>query len=165
MIIKRHMYVILVIGFGMTTSMKSQKQKVMQTTISKEEQAVLGAVASMTKSFNNADIEGVMSSYQEGALVVFEPEMRVTNKKQLRELFLAAFAIKPQFEYPNGHEVFVNGNSATHIAPWIMKGTAPDGTAVTQSGLSVAHLQKQSNGKWLLIFDNPHGSYLMSKKP
>ncbi|WP_161992014.1 YybH family protein [Flagellimonas algicola] len=165
MINKRHMYVMLVIGFGMTTSMKSQKQKVMQTTISKEEQAVLGAIASMTKSFNNADIDGVMSSYQEGALVVFEPEMRVTDKKQLREMFLAAFAIKPQFEYPNGHEVFVNGKSATHIAPWIMKGTAPNGTPITQSGLSVAHLRKQPNGKWLLTFDNPHGSYLMSKKP
>ena len=155
----------LVICFGMTASMNAQKQNVMQTTISKDEQAVLNAVAHMTESFNSGDIEGVMSSYQADALVIFEPETRISDLKQLREMFLAAFAINPKFEYPKGHEVFVNGDSATHIAPWVMKGTAPDGTPVTQSGLSVANLRKQANGKWLLTFDNPHGNYLMSKKP
>ncbi|WP_181899542.1 YybH family protein [Flagellimonas nanhaiensis] len=134
-----------------------------KTVISTDQQDVLDAVESMTLAFNSKDIEGVMSSYRAGALVIFEPENPVTDHNQLREMFLGAFTISPKFEYPQGHEVFVNGDVATHIAPWVMTGTAPDGTEIKQSGLSVANLEKQFNGTWLLTFDNPHGSYLMSK--
>jgi ketosteroid isomerase-like protein len=149
---------------GMTTSINSQTPKIMQTTeISKDQQDVLNAVESMTKSFNGKDIEGVMSSYQSGALVIFEPESPVTDTEQLRDMFLGAFSIDPIFEYPKGHEVFVNGDTATHIAPWVMNGTAPDGTKIQQSGLSIANLKKQVDGKWLLTFDNPHGNFLMNK--
>lgn len=163
MIYKRCIYVAWVICLGMTTNMNSQTQKVMQTkTISKDQQDVLNAIESMIQSFNNKDIEGVMASYETGALVIFEPETRVTDFKILKEMFLGAFSINPKFEYPKGHEVFINGDTATHIAPWIMNGTAPDGTKIKQSGLSVANLKKQQNGKWLLIFDNPHGSFLMN---
>lgn len=164
MIYKRCMYVALVMCLGTTTSMNSQTQKVMQTTeISKDQQDVLNAIESMTQSFNGKDIEGVMSSYQSGALVIFEPESPVTDFKQLQEMFLGAFSINPKFEYPKGHEIFVNGDTATHIAPWVMTGIAPDGAKIQQSGLSVANLKKQKNGKWLLTFDNPHGSFLMNK--
>ena len=145
------------------TAIFSQKQTVMQTkTMTKDELAVLQTVETMTKAFNGKDIEVVMGSYQKDALVIFEPGMQVRNFKQLKEMFLAAFAINPKFEYPQGHEVFVNGENATHIAPWIMSGTAPDGTQIKQSGLSVANLRKQKDGKWLLTFDNPHSSYLMA---
>lgn len=143
----------------------SQKQKVMQAnTISKEEQEVLTAVETMTQAFNGKDIDGVMSSYQTDALVIFEPKTPIRYSDALREMFLAAFEINPKFEYPKGHEVFVNGNSATHIAPWIMTGKGPDGSIIEQRGLSIAHLKKQKNGKWLLTFDNPHGSFLMDQK-
>ncbi|MEM9649651.1 MAG: DUF4440 domain-containing protein [Bacteroidota bacterium] len=135
----------------------------MKTSISKEQQEVLYAIESMTKSFNNKDIDGVMSSYEDGALVIFEPETPVRDPKILEEMFLGAFSINPQFAYPNGHEVFVNGDAATHIAPWVMTGKAPDGTAVRQTGLSVANLRRQKDGRWLLIFDNPHGSYLLNQ--
>nr|WP_299388436.1 DUF4440 domain-containing protein [Allomuricauda sp.] len=160
---KRSLYVTLVLCLGMGTSMISQKPKTMKEAILQDEKAVLQAVETMTKSFNGKDIEGVMSSYHEGALVIFEPETPVRDHKTLKQMFLAAFAINPQFEYPNGHEVFVNGDTATHIAPWVMNGTAPDGTVVQQTGLSVSHLERQTDGKWLLTFDNPHGSYLLTK--
>ncbi len=164
MIYKKCIYVACVICFSMTTTMNSQTQEVMQTQeISKDQQDVLKAIESMTQSFNSKDIEGIMSSYQSGALVIFEPKTMVTDFKTLKEMFLGAFSINPKFEYPNGHEVFVNGDTATHIAPWIMTGTAPDGTKIEQSGLSVAMLKKQENGKWLLTFDNPHASFLMDK--
>ncbi|WP_165614921.1 YybH family protein [Flagellimonas flava] len=135
----------------------------MKTSISKEQQEVLYAIESMTKSFNDKDIDGVMSSYEDGALVIFEPETPVRDVKILKEMFLGAFGINPQFAYPNGHEVFVNGDAATHIAPWVMTGKAPDGTPIRQTGLSVANLRRQKDGRWLLIFDNPHGSFLLNQ--
>ncbi len=127
-----------------------------------EQQSVLNAVAQMTHAFHNKDIKGVMKSYEPDAVVVFEPQQPVSDENVLTEMFKGAFTLDPRFEY-SGHEVFVNGNIAMHIAPWEMKGQAPDGTKVAQSGLSIAILRKQENGEWLMIFDNPHGSFLMNK--
>jgi ketosteroid isomerase-like protein len=45
-----------------------------------------------------------------------------------------------------------------------MTGTAPDGTPIRQSGLSVAVLRKQADGKWLMVFDNPFGQHLLDKR-
>lgn len=128
-----------------------------------EQQIVLNAVERMTNAFHNKDVEGVMKSYEPNAVIVFEPEQPESDKNILIEKFKDAFMISPEFKY-SGHEVFINGNVAMHIAPWVMNGQAPDGTKVEQSGLSIAILRKQKNGEWLMIFDNPHGSFLMNKK-
>jgi len=77
-------------------------------------------------------------------------------------MFTGMSMANPVFTY-SGHEVFISGDIATHIAPWEMTAKAPDGSKIKQSGLSVATLKKQENGKWLLTFDNPHASFLMSK--
>ena len=80
----------------------------------------------------------------------------------LKEMFQGAFSLNPKFTY-SGHEVFVNGDIAVHIAPWTMKGQAPDGSEVKQEGLSIAVLRKQKDGKWLMVFDDPHGQFLMKE--
>lgn len=129
-------------------------------TFTNTQQDVLAAVEKMTAAFHNKDIEGVMASYEPEAVVVFEPETPVSDPAILREMFQGMFMVNPVFEY-SGHEVFVNGNTAMHISPWSMTGTAPDGEAVAQSGLSIAVLRQQDNGDWLMIFDNPHGQFLM----
>jgi len=126
-----------------------------------EQTAVLDAVQKMTSAFHGGEIDGVMDSYEDGATVVFEPGMPVSDHAVLREMFLGAFAIDPNFDY-SGHEVFVTGDIAVHFAPWTMTGTMPDGQAVVQSGLSVAVLRKQADGRWLIVFDNPHGQNLLT---
>ena len=69
-----------------------------KTVISKDQQDVL-KVESMTQAFNSKDIDGVMSSYRAGAMVIFEPETPVADYDQLREMFLGAFTISPKFEF------------------------------------------------------------------
>jgi ketosteroid isomerase-like protein len=51
-----------------------------------------------------------------------------------------------------------------HVAPWVMIGQAPDGTEVSQQGLSVAVLRKQADGRWLMVLDNPNAQALMDNK-
>lgn len=94
--------------------------------------------------------------------MVFEPEAPISDARVLQEMFTKMSMVNPVFTY-SGHEVFITGNIATHIAPWKMTAKAPDGTEIKQSGLSVAVLRKQKDGKWLMILDNPHGQYLMEK--
>lgn len=128
-----------------------------------EETNVLNTVESMTDAFNQKDIHGVLSSYETDAAVMFEPEEKISDPAVLRQMFEGAFNLNPTFSYPNGHEVYISNDIALHISPWVMKGSQPDGSKIEQSGLSVAILRKQTNGRWLLVLDNPHGQLLMEK--
>ncbi len=123
---------------------------------------VLQAVQKMTDAFHQKDIKGVMNSYEPDALVVFDPQNPIQDAGLLKEKFIQSFGISPRFEY-SGHEVFVNGNIGIHLAPWTMTATAPDGTAIQQTGLSIAVLRRQEDGKWLMVFDDPHGQFLLEQ--
>lgn len=52
------------------------------------------------------------------------------------------------------------GNVALHLAPWTMTGTLPDGTPVSQTGLSVAVMRRQPDGAWRMVIDHPYGDHL-----
>ncbi|MFV2059586.1 MAG: DUF4440 domain-containing protein [Gammaproteobacteria bacterium] len=132
------------------------------STMSSEEKNVLNVIKKMTTSFHNGDIEGVMASYEQNATVVFEPGKPISDPAVLRKMFEGAFTLNPKFSY-SGHEVFISKDIAVHFAPWKMTGNAPDGTDIQQSGLSVAVLRRQLDGKWLMVIDNPHGQNLMSQ--
>ena len=145
-----------------TTSIIMNSQTIKTKKMTPEQQNVLNAIEKMTEAFQNKDIDKVMSCYEPNAVVVFEPELPVSDTNILKEMFTAMSMVNPVFSY-SGHEVFITGNIATHIAPWKMTGKAPDGTEIKQSGLSIAVLRKQDDGKWLMILDNPHGQFLMNK--
>ncbi len=161
MIYKTQSKLFMVILFCMT-SIITNAQTIKTKKMTEEQQNVLNTIEKMTEAFQNKDIDRVMASYEPNAVVVFEPESPVSDTNVLREMFQGMSMVNPVFTY-SGHEVFITGNIATHIAPWEMTGKAPDGTEIKQSGLSIAVLRKQADGKWLMILDNPHGSFLMNK--
>ncbi len=132
-----------------------------KTTMTDDQQAVLTAVQTMTDAFHKGDIEGVMASYEPGAVVMFEPGQAVRETQDIAAMFQGAFTLKPHFDYQNGHEVVVSGDTAVHFAPWLMTATDPSGQAIEQRGLSVAVLKRQEDGRWLMVIDNPHGQRLL----
>ncbi len=161
MIYKTHLKLLVVTLFCMTsiiTNAQIKKPKKM----TQEQKNVLSTIEKMTGNFQEKNINGVMSCYEPNAVVVFEPETPIFDTNVLKEMFTEMSMANPVFSY-SGHEVFITGNIAMHIAPWQMTAKAPDGTEIKQSGLSVAVLRKQKNGQWLMILDNPHGQFLMNK--
>lgn len=130
------------------------------TMTKKDESDVRAVVEKMTADFQNNQIDAVMGAYEHGAAVLFEPGKPVTDEAMLRQMFGGMAAVKPVFKYA-GHEVVVTGDTAVHIAPWQMTAHAPDGKTITQSGLSVAVLRRQSDGSWKMVIDNPHGGHLL----
>lgn len=159
MIHKTRLKLLLVMLFC-TTSILIQAQTTKTEKMTVEQQSVLSTIEKMTTAFENKNIDEVMACYEPKAVVVFEPESPVSDTNVLREMFTGMSMANPVFTY-SGHEVFLSGNIATHIAPWEMTAKAPDGTEIKQSGLSVTVLRKQENGTWLMILDNPHAQFLM----
>ncbi len=149
---------LVIFHIGMTGT---QAQTKMQNQMTQEEKRVLNAVEKMTSNFEKGIIDEVMQSYERDATVVFEPGKPISDADLLRKMFEAMSGAKPKFSY-SGHQVFISGDIAIHIAPWEMSGTAPDGSIMQQEGLSLAVLRKQSDGEWLMVIDNPHGQMLLN---
>lgn len=142
------------------TTQKTEKK--MENNFNQEQQKVYDVIVKMTAAFVKKDINGVLATYEDGAIVMFEPQKPVTGKDNLRIAFTQFVTMNPVFTY-SGHEVYISGDIATHIAPWKMVGHLPDGMKIEQSGLSIAVLRKQADGNWLMIQDNPNGHFLMNK--
>lgn len=137
----------------------NQKEKMMSVNTGK----VLSTIELMTEAFQNKEINGILSNYENGAAVMFEPGKSVSDPEILRQMFEGAFQINPKFDYPKGHEVYIANDIALHIAPWVMTGKTPDGTEISETGLSVAVLRKQKDGQWLIVLDNPNGQVLLNQ--
>jgi ketosteroid isomerase-like protein len=127
------------------------------------ENTVIATVEKMTEAFHAADMDGVMRAYEDRPTIVFAPGQPVSDPAILRSTFEQWFALSPQFTF-SAHEVFVAGDLALHLTPWQMKGTAPDGTAISQSGLSVAVLRRQNSGEWKIAIDDPFGQHLLEAR-
>lgn len=142
--------------------MISRENKKMENNFNEEQKKVFSTIEKMVTAFQKKDIDGVLATYENDAIVLFEPQKPVSGKETLRAVFTQFVGMNPQYTF-SGHEIYISGNIATHIAPWKMVGQMPDGSKIEQSGLSVAVLRKQADGNWLMIQDNPHGQFLIGK--
>ncbi len=122
----------------------------------------LSTIFSMTAGYDAQDLDAIMSTYTADAAIAFVPGTALTGTEEIRAAFAESFGIDPKFTFGE-HEVIVAGDIALHITPWTMTGQVPDGPAVAESGLSVAVLQRQADGGWLMVIDNPHGQRLLDQ--
>jgi uncharacterized protein (TIGR02246 family) len=122
---------------------------------------ILSTIDAMTNAFHQGDIDAIMRTYEPGAVVVGEPGAPVSGTPALRAMFAGFIAAKAHFTFL-GHEVIHADDVALHLTPWRMTGVAPDGTEVAASGLSVAVLRRQPDGRWLMIIDDPYGDALLN---
>ena len=119
-------------------------------------------VDAMTNAFGNGDIDGVIRTYEQGAVVVGEPGVPVTGTPALRAMFARFVALNPKFTFLD-HEIVEAGDLALHLNKWRMTGLAPDGSVVEQGGLSVVVLRRQPSGEWLMVIDDPFGDWILKR--
>lgn len=156
-------YLLTALTIGMISLGYAQTGKKMEKNFTEEQEKVFKVIEKMTADFEKKDIDQVLKAYEDDAIVMFEPQKPVSGKDNLKAAFIQFTTMNPKFTYYSGHEVYISGNIATHIAPWKMTGEMPNGEKIEQNGLSVAVLRKQEDGSWLMIQDNPNGSFLMNK--
>lgn len=126
-----------------------------------QQSKILSTIDTMTNAFHKGDIDGIMRTYEPGAVVVGEPGTPISGSPALRAMFAGFISAKVHFTFL-GHELIQAEDIALHLTPWRMAGVAPDGTALAASGLSVAVLRRQADGRWLMVIDDPYGDALLS---
>ena len=159
---KTRNYLLIALALGTSGMGYAQITKKMDLPFNDEQKAVYSTIEKMVKAFETKDINGVLATYEKNAIVMFEPGKPLSGHDNLKQAFSEFVKFNPKYTF-KGHEVFIADDIATHIAPWDMVGTLPDGNKIEQSGLSVAILRKQLDGSWLMIQDNPHGQFLLTK--
>lgn len=125
-----------------------------------QQATILSTIDTMTSAFHAGDLDGILRTYEPGAVVMGEPGAPVSGTPALRAMFAGFIAAKAHFTF-QGHEVIEAGDLALHLTPWRMAGVAPDGSAIAAEGLSVAVLRRQPDGTWLMVIDNPYGGALL----
>lgn len=123
---------------------------------------VQATIDAMTAAFAKGDIDGILSTYEPGAVVVGSPGAPVSGSPALREMFMQFVALDPKFTFID-HEIVEAGDIALHLNTWKLEGRAPDGSPVEQGGLSVVVLRKQADGRWLMVIDHPYGDHIMKE--
>jgi uncharacterized protein (TIGR02246 family) len=109
------------------------------------------------------DIDSILATYEPNAVLIGQPGMPVMGSLALREAFKHFLALNPKISITS-QDVIQAGDIALHSYAWKMSGKAPDGNPIDQSGFSVVVLRKQSDGRWLMVIDNPFGDHLLSKR-
>ena len=79
-----------------------------------EKELILSTIETMTRAFNQGDIDGIMRTYEAGAVVVGQPGAAVSGESALRSMFAGFIAAKAQFSF-FGHEVVRAGELAVHV--------------------------------------------------
>ena len=119
-------------------------------------------IDTMTEAFGRGDIDGILRTYEPGAVVVGQPGSPIQGSPALRVMFEQFIALKPTFRFLD-HEIIQAGDIALHLNHWKMTGTTPNGVSVEQGGLSVVVLRRQANGRWLMVIDDPFGNAILDR--
>ena len=107
------------------------------------------------RAFNAGDLEGLMSLYDDQAVLVPEPGTTVRGPA-LREAIAGFLALKGTMELKLRGTVEGPATAITYGA-WSLNGTGPDGSPIAMSGESTEVVVKQADGTWRIVLDDPWG--------
>jgi uncharacterized protein (TIGR02246 family) len=117
----------------------------------------LEAVELLDEAFNRGDIETVLDFYEDGAVMVAEPDRLATGRTEIRAVYEWIFAnIKGKAKQQKTH-VIETGDIALFTSQWNFTGTTLGGDSVLRESYASVVLRKNRNGEWRVVVDNSWG--------
>lgn len=99
-------------------------------------------------------LDSLLALYETHAVFVPRPGVVLTGVLAIRGALEEMLALSPVME-AHVREVYQADDIALVIVDWSLRGTTPDGAAVTQSGRSADVLRRQKDGTWRVLIDHP----------
>lgn len=118
-------------------------------------------VTQLINAVNQGNLEAVVACYETEAILIVQPGQTATGIKAIREAFAGYIAMQTIIT-AQMHKVTQAGNLALFISKWSATGTAADGSAVQMEGTSSDILRRQTDGRWLIVIDNPFGAAILA---
>lgn len=119
----------------------------------KPEQPILD----VSKAISEQNMTDALGCYEESAIFVTSPDNISTGPAQIEQALRHFMDLSPTLDVIRTRKVLVNGDLALVGCDWEMKGTDPSGQAVEMQGTNIDIVRRQSDGRWLLVIDNPFG--------
>jgi uncharacterized protein (TIGR02246 family) len=109
------------------------------------------------KFFNSKDADGIMSLYEDDAVIVAAPGQPAAGKAAIREALAGFLAMNATIEFIAEAEPVISGDLALTHAKWRL---TPEGGEAME-GATAEVLRRQSDGTWLYVVDNPWGTSVL----
>lgn len=103
------------------------------------------------------DVDGLVSLYERDAVFQPQPGLVCRGRDEIGAALAELAALRPRIVFDDTPDVVEVGTVALVSSRWSMRGTAPDGSEVTDGGLSADVLRRQPEGTWLVVIDQPRG--------
>jgi uncharacterized protein (TIGR02246 family) len=108
------------------------------------------------REMNAGNLDALVALYEPTACFTVEPGRVVSGTAAIREALAGFLSLKPEITL--SPRVLANtGDVALVSSKWQLKGSAPDGSAVSLAGESLEVVRRQTDGTWKFIIDSPGG--------
>jgi uncharacterized protein (TIGR02246 family) len=114
------------------------------------------AIELVSERISAGDVDGALAMYEPGAAFTPQPGQVVVGAAAIRQALEGFTALQPRLE-GQVERVIESGDVALVLNRWTLDGTAPDGARIEMGGLSADVLRRQSDGRWLVLIDDPWG--------
>ena len=115
--------------------------------------AVQGTMDRMIAGYKARDVDMILSTYTQDAAYAVMPGQPTVGREALQNLFQQIVASNPEFHFQSD-EIVIVGKRALHISAYEARMPGDD---AAHKGLSVAVLEQQADGEWLMVIDHPSG--------
>ena len=109
------------------------------------------------EALHAGDLGGLVALYEAEAILVPQPGQLATGIDEILEVLGGFIALKSRMKV-EVRKVMPTGDIALTHSEWSLKGTAPDGSAISMGGKSADVIRRQPDGTWLVLIDNPFGT-------
>ena len=108
------------------------------------------------KNFNDDNLDGLMSLFDANAVFMHQPGQTVTGHAAIRQQLAGWLSMKLKCDLQFQKSIEYD-DLALLFSKWTLSGTGADGNAITMSGQTSDVAQRQPDGNWLFVIDNPFG--------
>ncbi len=109
------------------------------------------------KFFNSKDVEGLLTLYEDDAVLVVAPGQTARGKDEIRATYEAFFMMNGTITFTAEAEPFECGDIALTHAKWTID--APGLDAIVASTAEIA--RRGADGLWRYVVDNPVGTAVL----
>lgn len=113
-------------------------------------------IVEFTQYFNAGDKEGLLSMYEDGALLLLEPTSTVDECRDLRGIVQTYLDMKGTITIEASSELVVGDLALTH-SRWRFEVPGED----PQVAISAEVARRQPDGTWKYVIDNPYAGDIL----